>query len=73
MLSFCLHHETTVLFETSYFLDTCQIAMSPSRSQHAAAFSWMVLVLYTLLFLFSPCWDMMSCKKCNVLKIEILG
>ena len=39
MLSFCLHHETTVLFETSYFLDTCQSAMPPSRSRHAAAFS----------------------------------
>ena len=45
MLFFCLHHETTVLFETSYFLATCQSAMPPSRSQHAAAFSWMVLVL----------------------------
>ena len=73
MLSFCLHHKTTVLLETSYFLDTCQSAMPPSRSWHAAAFSWMVLVLYTPLFLFSPCQDMMSYKKCNMLKIEILG
>ena len=47
--------------------------MPPSRSQHAAAFSWIVLVLYTSLFLFSPCWDMMTCKKCNVLKIKFWG
>ena len=45
MLFFCLPHETTVLFETSYFLATHQSAMPPSRSWHAATFSWMVLVL----------------------------
>ena len=73
MLSFCLCHETTVLFETSYFLDTRQSAMPPLRSWHAAAFSWMILVLYTPLFLFSAHWAMMACKKSNVLKIEILG
>ena len=45
ILFFCLHHKTTVLFETSNFLATHQSAMPPSRSWHAAAFSWMVLVL----------------------------